>query len=104
MLFFLARWCCLFTRTYFEIKYVSEFDRLGDIFDRNRLEGYVYKCCQANAGGLRDKPGKSPDYYHSCYCLSGLSICQYKFEYGTSWNDIKFIRKKNIFGDSGNLL
>jgi hypothetical protein len=22
-------------------------------------------------GGLRDKPGKSPDYYHTCYALSG---------------------------------
>ena len=27
-------------------------------------------------GGLRDKPGKSPDHYHTCYCLSGLSAAQ----------------------------
>ena len=27
-------------------------------------------------GGLRDKPGKSRDYYHSCYSLSGLSVAQ----------------------------
>jgi hypothetical protein len=27
-------------------------------------------------GGLRDKPGKSPDYYHTCYCLSGLTQAQ----------------------------
>jgi Prenyltransferase, beta subunit len=27
-------------------------------------------------GGMRDKPGKCSDYYHSCYALSGLSICQ----------------------------
>ncbi len=27
-------------------------------------------------GGLRDKPGKAPDYYHTCYCLSGLSSAQ----------------------------
>lgn len=27
-------------------------------------------------GGLRDKPGKSPDYYHTCYCLSGLASAQ----------------------------
>jgi protein farnesyltransferase subunit beta len=28
-------------------------------------------------GGLRDKPGKSPDYYHTCYCLSGLASSQH---------------------------
>lgn len=28
-------------------------------------------------GGLRDKPGKPADYYHSCYCLSGLSAAQH---------------------------
>ncbi|RHY86314.1 hypothetical protein DYB37_011407 [Aphanomyces astaci] len=26
--------------------------------------------------GLRDKPGKSRDHYHSCYVLSGLSVAQ----------------------------
>jgi protein farnesyltransferase subunit beta len=28
-------------------------------------------------GGMRDKPGKGRDYYHTCYSLSGLSGCQY---------------------------
>lgn len=28
-------------------------------------------------GGLRDKPGKPVDYYHTCYCLSGLSAAQH---------------------------
>ncbi|KAJ5653121.1 hypothetical protein N7490_000124 [Penicillium lividum] len=28
-------------------------------------------------GGLRDKPGKSPDAYHTCYVLSGLSAMQH---------------------------
>ena len=28
-------------------------------------------------GGLRDKPGKAVDYYHTCYCLSGLSTSQH---------------------------
>lgn len=32
---------------------------------------------QVPEGGLRDKPGKPKDYYHTCYCLSGLSLCQY---------------------------
>lgn len=26
--------------------------------------------------GLVDKPGKPEDLYHTCYCLSGLSIAQ----------------------------
>lgn len=28
-------------------------------------------------GGLRDKPSKRRDYYHTCYCLSGLSVAQH---------------------------
>ena len=32
---------------------------------------------QSPNGGLRDKPGKPPDYYHTCYCLSGLSASQH---------------------------
>ena len=28
-------------------------------------------------GGLRDKPGKPVDYYHTCYCLSGLAAAQH---------------------------
>lgn len=32
---------------------------------------------QAPRGGLRDKPGKPADYYHTCYCLSGLASSQH---------------------------
>lgn len=35
------------------------------------------RCCQQSKGGLRDKPGKAADYYHTCYCLSGLSSAQH---------------------------
>jgi protein farnesyltransferase subunit beta len=27
-----------------------------------------------SGGGLRDKPGKPPDFYHTCYCLSALAL------------------------------
>jgi len=38
---------------------------------------YALLCCQDHDdGGLRDKPGKYPDYYHTCYTLSGLSAVQ----------------------------
>ncbi|XP_037025631.1 protein farnesyltransferase subunit beta [Bradysia coprophila] len=55
---------------------------LGDlierpIFDRRALQEYVLICCQRPEGGLLDKPGKPPDFYHTCYTLSGVSISQH---------------------------
>ena len=47
------------------------------LLNPNALQGWLLGCCQADGGGLRDKPGKSRDYYHSCYCLSGLSSAQH---------------------------
>ncbi|GLI65989.1 hypothetical protein VaNZ11_009681 [Volvox africanus] len=41
------------------------------------LQLWILKCCQASKGGLRDKPGKPVDFYHTCYCLSGLSVAQH---------------------------
>ena len=38
------------------------------------LLDYIFMCCQVRYGGLRDKPGRGRDYYHTCYCLSGLSV------------------------------
>ena len=46
-------------------------------FNQTGLQEYILLCCQNDKGGLRDKPGKSRDYYHSCYSLSGLSIAQH---------------------------
>jgi protein farnesyltransferase subunit beta len=50
-----------------------------DLINKEKLFTYVYACCQSSFGGLRDKPSKSPDFYHTCYCLSGLSISQYRY-------------------------
>ncbi|KAI5059258.1 hypothetical protein GOP47_0025577 [Adiantum capillus-veneris] len=47
------------------------------LFNTQALQGYILLCCQVLEGGLRDKPGKARDYYHTCYCLSGLSIAQF---------------------------
>eukprot|EP01059_Diplonema_ambulator_P012181 TRINITY_DN22409_c0_g1_i1.p1 TRINITY_DN22409_c0_g1~~TRINITY_DN22409_c0_g1_i1.p1 ORF type:complete len:527 (+),score=49.88 TRINITY_DN22409_c0_g1_i1:37-1617(+) len=44
--------------------------------DQTALQKYLLRCCQSNAGGLRDKPSVGPDYYHTCYSLAGLSISQ----------------------------
>lgn len=46
-------------------------------FDRRALQEYVLICCQRPEGGLLDKPGKPPDFYHTCYSLSGVSVSQH---------------------------
>lgn len=48
----------------------------SSLFSREGLTRYILACCQGNDGGLRDKPGKSVDSYHSCYVLAGLSATQ----------------------------
>ncbi|KAI7844724.1 hypothetical protein COHA_001811 [Chlorella ohadii] len=53
-------------------------ERLPQLYDARALQLWLLKCCQAPPrGGLRDKPGKAADYYHTCYCLSGLSSSQH---------------------------
>ncbi|KAB7500745.1 Protein farnesyltransferase subunit beta [Armadillidium nasatum] len=47
------------------------------MFHQEALQEYLLICCQYSKGGLIDKPGKSPDLYHTCYTLSGLSIAQH---------------------------
>lgn len=46
------------------------------LFDTAMLERYILLCAQDIHGGLRDKPSKNRDFYHSCYNLSGLSVAQ----------------------------
>eukprot|EP00879_Flechtneria_rotunda_P024781 GHRR01026293.1.p1 GENE.GHRR01026293.1~~GHRR01026293.1.p1 ORF type:complete len:388 (+),score=182.41 GHRR01026293.1:162-1325(+) len=47
------------------------------LFNTRALQCWILRACQQLKGGLRDKPGKSADYYHTCYCLSGLSMAQH---------------------------
>ncbi|KAM0000799.1 putative protein farnesyltransferase [Helianthus debilis subsp. tardiflorus] len=46
------------------------------LFQSQALQQYILLCSQVE-GGFRDKPGKNRDHYHTCYCLSGLSVAQY---------------------------
>lgn len=46
------------------------------VMDQIALQRYLLVACQQAKGGLRDKPGKRADFYHTCYCLAGLSIAQ----------------------------
>ena len=51
------------------------------LYNREGLIRYILCCCQAEDGGLRDKPGKYPDGYHTCYTLAGLSAAQHYNSY-----------------------
>ncbi|KAJ5518569.1 hypothetical protein N7453_000991 [Penicillium expansum] len=48
----------------------------NSLFSREGLIRYILGCCQGNDGGLRDKPGKHVDSYHTCYVMAGLSATQ----------------------------
>jgi protein farnesyltransferase subunit beta len=47
------------------------------IWNRSALARYILSAAQATKGGLRDKPGKNADAYHTCYNLAGLSAAQH---------------------------
>ena len=67
----------------------------GMLFDRSALQEYILACGQQADGGLRDKPNKYRDFYHTCYALSGLSVAQW----GPRPSEIPV-----VVGDQGNLL
>lgn len=48
------------------------------LYDCAALQSYILNKCQANMGLLRDKPDAEPDFYHTCYALSGLSLSQHQ--------------------------
>lgn len=52
-----------------------------DLWSREGLVRFILSCCQGPKGGLRDKPSKNPDAYHTNYCLAGLSAAQYVAKY-----------------------
>ncbi|TPX33719.1 protein farnesyltransferase [Synchytrium microbalum] len=57
--------------------------RVVSLFGRDAMQKWVIVFGQGAKGGLRDKPGKNPDYYHSCYALSGLSISQHLYRFSS---------------------
>jgi len=48
------------------------------LYDREALQEYILYAGQHPAGGLRDKPPKNPDSYHTLYCLAGLASAQHR--------------------------
>ncbi|XP_004489283.1 protein farnesyltransferase subunit beta [Cicer arietinum] len=59
--------------------FINEWKASEPLFHSIALQQYILLCSQEQDGGLRDKPGKRRDHYHTCYCLSGLSLCQYSW-------------------------
>lgn len=46
-------------------------------FDGTKLQEYLLICAQnTSTGGLKDKPEKREDYYHTCYGLAGMALAQ----------------------------
>ncbi|KZP13636.1 terpenoid cyclases/Protein prenyltransferase, partial [Athelia psychrophila] len=52
-------------------------DADDSLLNRTALQEYILCAGQHPAGGLRDKPPKAADSYHTLYCLSGLSAAQH---------------------------
>ncbi|KAF8129849.1 terpenoid cyclases/protein prenyltransferase alpha-alpha toroid [Boletus edulis] len=47
------------------------------VWDKAALQKYILCAAQHPAAGLRDKPPKGADAYHTLYCLAGLSAAQH---------------------------
>ncbi len=61
------------------------------LFNTAALRLWLLQCCQnSRGGGLRDKPGTAVDYYHTCYCLSGLAACQ-EYSGGRHTDDLPLV-------------
>jgi protein farnesyltransferase subunit beta len=56
------------------------------IWNRSALARYIMSAAQDKNGGLRDKPGKRADSYHTCYNLAGLSAAQNHYVYDEGLN------------------
>lgn len=67
------------------------------MFNRSALKSYILNCCQEPTGGLRDKIGKSPDFYHTNYTLCGLSLAEHIYE-AESVNAYGFTATESIDG------
>lgn len=54
----------------------------ADLWSREGLIRYILCCSQTfTTGGMRDKPSKGSDSYHSCYVLAGLMGAQHVFDF-----------------------
>ncbi|KAK9113768.1 hypothetical protein Syun_020565 [Stephania yunnanensis] len=80
--------------------FIKEQIELDPLFQSIALQQYILLCSQVQDGGFRDKPGKQRDHYHTCYCLSGLSVSQHCWSKNVDCSPLP----KAIFGPYSNLL
>ena len=67
------------------------------LYNVRMLERYILLCAQEPTGGLRDKPSKSRDFYHTNYNLCGLSIAQhYSSSSSSSQNDTNTVAADTV--------
>ncbi|KAG7443637.1 terpenoid cyclases/Protein prenyltransferase [Guyanagaster necrorhizus] len=78
------------------------------LFNREALQEYILLAGQHPAGGLRDKPPKSADAYHTLYCLAGLSAAQHRVfpsehkskELKSGWKGSDNSTRKKVFTEA----
>ncbi|KAF6157371.1 hypothetical protein GIB67_004309 [Kingdonia uniflora] len=80
--------------------FLKRHTELGPLFNSLALQQYILICSQVQDGGFRDKLGEHRDYYHTCYCLSGLSVSQYCCSNDADTSPLP----KALFGPYSNLL
>ena len=80
----------------------AEFPELS--FDEVMLQRYILLCAQDVNGGLRDKPSKPKDFYHSCYNLSGLSVAQHALRPWPPSSEDRETASKDLLGEKFNHL
>ena len=68
------------------------------------LERYLLLCGQCVDGGLRDKPSKNRNFYHACYCLSGLSTAQHYGHPHDPLNNSGYCGNNSLYGHPINIL
>uniref|UniRef100_A0A0A8YVW2 Pco074498b n=1 Tax=Arundo donax TaxID=35708 RepID=A0A0A8YVW2_ARUDO len=61
----------------FGFDFIMRSNQIAPLFRNIDLQQYILLCAQVRGGGFRDKPGRKRDFYHTCYCLGGLSVSQY---------------------------
>jgi protein farnesyltransferase subunit beta len=78
-------------------------------FNQLALQRFVLHCSQnVDHGGLKDKPGKMRDFYHSCYSLSGLAVaqssitCPLRFDYPLQLQQTELLIDEHEDGDDNN--
>ncbi len=78
------------------------------LLNREALQQYILLAGQHPVGGLRDKPPKSADAYHTLYCLAGLSAAQHRVfpsekkfeELHSGWKGSDESTRKKVFSEA----